>query len=801
MFVNYLKIAFRNLWRNRLQTIICLIGLSIGMTCFSLSTLWLRYIESFEDFVPEGDKVYYVTATEWEYIKADEDPHYTQEASVGFLNYIIMDPVCLLNGLSKVCPEIKETCIVRFHETVDLITDDKRVESDNATVNNNFFDFYGIQPYSGTLVLNQKEMVMTRQKAMELYNTEDVLGKTCIKSSFGNNTEYTIVGLVEEWPSNTQFHFDTVILHEILDDGTESVLGSLMVRLHEGTDVEALMAKTDSLTLVITNFWGPDKETTVKAFFTPLRKLRTDFSLLKTKTQSSYVLVFAIVSWIIILCALFNFFVTSISQIRVRSRILALRSLFGASKFNLMMLTMAETLLVFLLAALSGAFITWMILPIFVEYSEIPLSTADLAGRIICYIILVAIFVLLLSALATYITLRTTQKTILHGHKSHNSSTTLDRIANIIQLTVSIVVLLCTVEMFLQFQYMNTTKDIGFSRENRGVVQNADEAIKQYISESPLVDEYHVLPGGKGLFYNSGVNLIDEDQYGMVYSRDITPQMVDFWDMQIIEGEYPRLNEVDKIAISESLAKKIVAVSGNDTILGKTLTFKRSSGSVTVSGVVKNALERCIARYSGEKIESFPYNTMVYFAKEPEKSYIQNIDVVFRTKEGRFEEMMTQLRAMHDKDDSETTWNIVDISAEHTKNLTSERLLFELLLIVSLTSITIAILSVYSLISLSLEQRKKEIALRKIHGATPNQVLVLFFKSHFWLLLIASVIAFPIGFIVMNKWLQNFYIQITTPLWLVPAIFLTMAAIIFFTISWCVSSTVKQDPSYVIKNE
>ena len=131
----------------------------------------------------------------------------------------------------------------------------------------------------------------------------------------------------------------------------------------------------------------------------------------------------------------------------------------------------------------------------------------------------------------------------------------------------------------------------------------------------------------------------------------------------------------------------------------------------------------------------------------------------------------------------------------------SEYLLLKLLSFVSIVCILISAFGVFSLVTLSCEQRRKEIAIRKVNGAQIGDILSMFAREYIYILIIASVIAFPIGYVLMKQWLQSYVEQTSIDAWIYLVIFAGIAFIIAICIGWRVWQAARQNPAEVIKNE
>ena len=125
----------------------------------------------------------------------------------------------------------------------------------------------------------------------------------------------------------------------------------------------------------------------------------------------------------------------------------------------------------------------------------------------------------------------------------------------------------------------------------------------------------------------------------------------------------------------------------------------------------------------------------------------------------------------------------------------------KLLSFVSLVCVLISVFGIFSLVTLSCEQRQKEIAIRKVNGAQIRHILQMFFREYLLLLVIAAVIAFPMGYVVMRQWLETYVRQTVINGWVYVGIFVVVAVIILLCIIWCVWKAARQNPAEVIKNE
>ena len=179
----------------------------------------------------------------------------------------------------------------------------------------------------------------------------------------------------------------------------------------------------------------------------------------------------------------------------------------------------------------------------------------------------------------------------------------------------------------------------------------------------------------------------------------------------------------------------------------------------------------------------------------------ENGHIIFKVKEGTWNKVSQKLYEELNKVNPNAIVDLVNMGDTYNEYMKSENTLSKLLSVVSLICIVIAVFGIFSLVTLSCEQRRKEIAIRKVNGASVKVILNLFFKEYLILLVIASFIAFPLGYAIMKHWLEGYVKQTSINIWIYAGIFVAMLLIIFISIIWRVWRAARQNPAEVIKSE
>lgn len=793
MILHYIKIAIRNLFKYRLQTIISLVGLSVSMACFALSALWLQYIESYDDFVKDNDRLYLLSPGQNGF-QPDAKEYDSKQSIAANLR----DTFSEIEGLYSYCSSgytlVKDDGCRYYYRGIIIEEDVLRELVDIK------------MPYGRMPKENDTEIAISTSVASRFFGEEDVVGRTInTDGRYGETESKTIVGVFEPLPSNTTlFDFHLISYSDLIREN----IGSLnLIKVQKGVDIEELtekIRKTEvSYSYSVYNVNGmssidvnPDLSTYM---LLPIRKLRSDYPTAFNGIDGRNIRIVVAVSLIIIISVLCNYFITMITLIRIRCRGLALRRMLGSSVMGIVVMNIIETVILFIGSSLMGAMVIYFIFPKFEYYSHLyQLTSGTLVTAVAKFWLMIFLVGVALTVVATLVTLRKTQHTILHGHQSHHTSTKLDKIANIIQQTVSLCILLCIGTIVMQISYLKNSADLGFEHKNTLSVSNCPPKLKDYVLSLPgVIDSYS--PSSPLFPKNSYSPYFvypteDSNYYFEAIGKNLNQADIDFWKMTILDGRVPAYNE---IMVNETFAKQI-----GDSVIGRTVrisAFGNVPRTYSIVGLVKDTYESSVItqprpmvyQEDGLWVDDWnPYLSLsVKFAEGASVSAL-------RLKISEIADSISTVEG-----GPQSAVYVSDMESELSAIMKNEDMLFSVLMLIAMCTLMTTLFGVFSLLSLSLEQRKKEMALRKIHGATIRQVMVIFLRSNLVTLAISSVIAFPIAYILMRAWLSVYVRQIPFPWYLVIIIFVAMFVIIFLTIIWRIMRAVRENPVEVIKNE
>ena len=359
------------------------------------------------------------------------------------------------------------------------------------------------------------------------------------------------------------------------------------------------------------------------------------------------------------------------------------------------------------------------------------------------------------------------------------------------QLFVSLSFIFCTLVMMKQLNFLLNSRELGLERHNVGVIVYASGCEKatlaQIVKQTPDIVEHmeeFYTPIPKFLYSTFRVSdwegKSDEQQTFNMEDETINQNFADFFHIEVLEGSM--LGDKDEkgaVVINEAAVKAF----GWNAPIGKEI-----NGEYRVKGVIKDIY----------------YNAPIHPVSPAMFSLQKNNDrghLIFKVKEGTWNKVSQNLQEEVHKVNPDAILDLINMEEAYNDYMKSEDTLSKLLSVVSLICIVIAVFGIFSLVTLSCEQRQKEIAIRKVNGASVKVILNLFFKEYLLLLVIASFIAFPLGYAIMKHWLEGYVKQTSINIWIYAGIFVAMLLIIFISIIWRVWRAARQNPAEVIKSE
>ncbi|MCX6321134.1 MAG: ABC transporter permease [Bacteroidia bacterium] len=789
MLKNLIKTAIRHILKHFGYSILNILGLTLGITSALFLIIYVADEVSYDRYHEKADRIYRVSSK----ITEPDDQFIWTVAQIPFGPQVVQD-----------YPEVQ--AFVRFINMPRSLYkyEDKEFNEENFFyVDSTLFDIFTYKVIKGevkTALLEPNKIILTEKIAAKYFGNTDPIRKTL---TAGTNT-YEVTGVIKDVPSNSHFRFDALASRNNLPKqlGTWGNFGVFTYLLFpENFDIKAFETKMQEMyTAYMKPIFGP-VNITVEYILEPITRIH----LYSTKAGEpeptgsiTYVYIFAIVALFLVLIAAMNYMNLATARSTRRAREVGLRKVVGSRRGPLVLQFLAESTVFTIISLIFSVIFLIVLLPKFnllagksfdlhVIYSPVVLFT--LFG----VILVVGIFG---GSYPAFFLSRFSPVTVLKGEITQGSAGSLFRkILVVIQFTVSVIMIICTLVVFRQLNYLKTM-DQGFDQKNvislqlnQAMVQKYP-VLKQILLENPNIKYVSATdtPVGEG----SGKLLFNVETDQGMSQRGVNFAVVDH-------------------DFVETLGIKII--NGRD--------FQQDMPSDTLTGIVVN--ETFVKRMNwsepiGKKIELGDANTlrarvigvMQDYHQTGMYNEIESLLLAYRTRNNVVYIKLTGNDTQPTLSYIETKWKEVFPDQPFTYTYLAERfnrqfeadekrgLIFTLFTILA---ILIACLGLFGLASYMVEQRTKEIGIRKVFGANESIILRLISKDFLILVTIGIVIAVPVAYLFMSNWLENYVYRtkIGLPLFIIAAI-LTLL-ITFITISYKAYQAAIMNPANSLKTE
>jgi len=786
MHLHYLKLAFRNMRKYKNQTLISVIGLAMGFTCFALAMLWIRYEMTFDSFHKNAKQMYVVYSP-----SSSSQTGYSSSTSRPLALYLKETFPEIANATSASASNDERNVFVEGIEIMVLM----------RWVDSSFLSTFDVKIVEGSpdfLLPGNFKIAITQEKARQLFGNELPIGKIV---NLGR--EYTICAVVSGMSKQSNYPFDFLCGVFPSPDLWDAVYYSspinTIIELLPGTNIKAFEKK------LYEHNTGEGRGNISGMTIIPLTKLHyTDPNIVR-EVSFQHILIFALSGLLVILCSLFNYLTLFMSRFKIRQKELALRMVCGASGRSLLTMLSVEFLLTLLFAVVLGCCLTQLVFRDFLTLSKIQMNLSAIYSESLIYIG----SIILVSMFAFWLILFIFQRRSLNVSIRQGNKNMFRKISVILQLVISIGFAFCSIIILKQMYFLHNSTELGFSFKNRGSVMiwtesGGDDVLAHLLKQIPEITEVIYARGIQRLlpYRNSPSHEIrswddkpfDSENISLERSY-VSPDFIAFYELQLISGEM--LTDYDPESMILLNESAVNAFGWHDPV------GKQFDDRYTVKGVIKNVYN------NSPTVNSKP----VFYLKSPPgaatsmmsgttpgqevKNPVGNL-VLFKYREGMWKSCMKKIEQIINENDINGLRNDEE---EYNKYLKSENALIKLLSFVSAICVLICVFGFVSLVSITCEERRKEIAIRKINGATAGDILAMFAKEYFLLLLIGAIIAFTTGYFIMQRWLEQYVKQTSIPAWIYLSIVFVLALVIVLCVGWQVYRASIENPAEVVKSE
>ncbi len=757
MFTNYAKTALRNIQKHRGYAFINIVGLAIGMACCILILLYVQFELSYDRYHENAEHIYRLAA---------------EGNMMGRYLKLVSAPDPAAPALMQDYPEVVSATRFRQEDqTLVLYGENKFYEdhwffTDNETFS--MFTFPFIQGDPSRALVDPFTVVLTKETAVRYFGNDDPVGKTL---RFGNQHDFLVTGVIENIPAASHFRFD--FLASFL---TMRQLGYNIdfwgnfnyftyVQLEEGASPEAFNEKMPAfvqkyLGAFMQQFLGIKMETDLTFYLQPLTDahLHSDFVFdIAPQSDISYIYIFSGIALFILVIACINFMNLSTARSANRAKEVGLRKVIGGYRSQLVRQFLSETVITALFSLILAAVIVVFSSKYFYAIVEIEMTTAQFfTASFLMGILCIALFVGLLAGLYPAIFLSSfTPSRVLKGSLRAGAKSALFRsVLVVVQFVICITILTGTFIIADQMHYISNKK-LGIDREQIVVIpiRDADLTTRTEEIKSELLKHAGILkaaasrhlPGEnfnrEGFFPEGSQSEEGQIVAHMRVDSDFAPTM----GIEIGQGRnFSRAFTTDAetaILVNETAVKHFEW----DDPIGKKMTYfigENQSIDFRVIGVMKDF-----------HFASF-HQPIGPLALTIRSSYHENIILKIRSQD--IPRTLDFIRTTWHSFSPDYPFDYYFLDAYFNHLYASEIKMRKLFTHFSILAVIIGCLGLFGLAAFSAEQRTKEIGVRKVLGANTGNVLLLLSKEFIRLVLISAVIAWPLAYLLMNRWLENF---------------------------------------------
>lgn len=788
MLKTYFKIALRNLFKNKTYTFLNVFGLAIGLACFILIALWVKNELSYDKYHSKADRVYRIAGK----VETDSETFDQAVTSPPVAEAMIKDFPEVENAVRMVLRD----CIVRYEEK-------QFAEDDILFADQSFFEIFDYELISGnknSALTDPYSIILTKSMAEKYFGDDNPIGKSLTMFIFdpeGNGAQYKINGVIADPPKNSHITYNIIGSFNTLGTANPNMLTSewrwfwngfyTYILLKKGADPNSLEAKLPGF---IERYMG-DKEREMNMFYTyslqplPDIYLHSDlrYEIYQTGSMDT-VLIFATIGIFILLLACINYMNLSTARSITRAKEVGVKKVLGAAKFDLIKQFISESLFITLISLGISLLLLELFQPFFFELTgkEILFTYSP---DMLLLLLGTVLFVGIISGIYPAFILSSFKpaKVLKGTFKSSSSGIFLRKGLVVFQFTISVALLAGILVVNNQMNFIKD-KNLGFDKEGLLIldvngfseVQSGIERFKNDLLFNPAVlgvaTSRGLLVGGLS---NSLFTTIDgkgKEVSSSIYRYAVSPEFFNVYNMKLIAGRDFKTDYSDTLGsyiLNESAVNSFGWKDAGEA-LGKPFN-PGSTGEGKIIGVVNNFHYTSLQ----QAIEPVAINLTT-------PNYFSRISVKLNTAD-----LASAINFIKDKWDIHFPGTLLQysfIDERLSKQYAEEELFGKVISFFVILSLIIACLGLFGLASFSTVQRTKEISIRKILGSSFSNILFLLSKDFLKLVLIANIAAWPLAYLIMNKWLEDFAYRIDISIW--PFIASGIAALIisFLTIGY-----------------
>jgi len=804
MIKNYFKTTFRNLWKNKTYSFINIIGLAVGTLCCLYILLYVQEQYSYDKHHAQAKDIYRINSI----IKLPGDKHNNATAS---------PPIApaMKNDFGEVRQFTRVVGTIGIKQHLLRYKEKSIYEKEASFVDSTFFDvftYHFIQGSSVKALTEPYSVVLSASTATKLFDQEDPVGKMIeIDNAYGKH-DFKITGVVDESLGKSHLHTNMFItmnsggIGEYVR-GNDSWAGnnftSSYVKLNPNANAAALEKKLPGFL----NKYGQEQlkglSMEKQLQLQPVTSIHTTtgYEVEMSKTVSpSFLNILLLIAALVQVIACINFMNLSTARASKRAKEVGVRKVIGAGKADLIKQFLGESFLLSLIGVLIALPLLWLALPYLNQLTQADIHLSffkDYRLWLVLALLVITTGLVAGSYPAFYLSAFQAIKVIKGNFTNHISAAGIRRSLVVFQFVLSIVLITAIIIIYSQLHYIKS-KDLGFDKEQQLVFTFHTEESKARIPS--LMNDLRQLPEVNAVsnannylsqfvfndmtYYVAGGNMSTAEDIQFIVTDE---HFVKASGIRLMSGRDFRLHDSDRVLVNETVVKRLGLKT--ETAPGTTLYSQRTDRDATlvtleIVGVMKDF------NYNSLHGEVKPF--MLRY--QPTGNDLSNVIVAVNSK--NYKSLLGKIETTWHKNLPSVPFEYVFLDDEVQKQYETEITLSRIINSFTLVAILISCMGLFGLATFSAEQRKKEIGIRKVVGASVPGIVRLLSKDFVKLVLIAFIIAIPIVWWAMDKWLQEYAYRISISWWMfglagIIALAIAMLTVVFQAIKGAIANPVK----------
>ena len=786
MFKNYLRIAFRHLWQHRIYSLLNITGLSVGITACFLIFLYVHFELSYDSFHDKGDRIYRLVTD----VTTESETRHTPFSSA---------PMAI--HLKRDFPEV-ENAVRMNSASLLLAKDDIKFQEDRCLFADStlfaVFDFPLIRGDANTALVEPNSIVLSQTAAKKYFGDADPIGQSILLTAGHFNTKVT--GVMKDIPENSQIKADVIVsmpTTKLFGDTTtdqqwDQVFFTSYLLLKPNTAPALLQSKFPAFLETRAGNQLKQNKMHFNLFMEPLRDVYLKSDRGGTESgNSNNIYIFAVIGVFILLIAAINFINLTTARSTERAKEVGIRKVIGAEKNSITWQFLGESIMIALISFILSVALCILLMPLFNQVSGKIISTGiHRHPEYIGILFLMASVIGLLAGMYPAFVLSSFNPiTVLKGRfATGTKGVVLRKGLVIVQFTISIALIVATFIVYKQLHYMRN-QHLGFQNDQMLVIDTHWDTrrftFRKEIANEPGVLSTSLCSNIPGSEVTSAYMQV-QGRNGVMEPAMIDEYFVDFdflsqYKMKVIAGRaFSRdfiTDSTQALMLNESAVKLYGYVSPQD-IIGKRFSGNGMTG--TVVGVVKDfhfrSLRESIRPLS---IAFMPPAWRYVSVKVP----ANNLTATVAALENKWKKIIPN-----------RPFSYYFADEFFDRQYRSEVYFGRLFLNFAILAIIICCLGLLGLTSYSTMKRTREIGVRKVMGASVAGIISMLSKEFLQLVLIAFLVATPVVWFFMYRWLQDFAYRGAISWWIFPLAGLIAIAITLITVSAQALKTARTSP-------